>query len=263
MDMGECFLIASGKGGVGKSTIAVSLAQALCARGARVALMDADVGLRCADLMLNLQDRVVYDFADVMDRRCELEDALYAAPGAPGVRLLAASQMTRASQIRPKDVCRVVEALKRSHDIVLVDCPAGVGRSLKINLETLGEFILVATPDDIALRDAERVAQLLSERGKLHPYLICNRTDRRLVRQGVMAAPQTLAETLDMPLLGAVPDSPRVYTGLLRHQTAYHCGDRRVRAAFDRIAARLMGVETAVPDDRPGPVTRFFCRPDM
>ena len=161
--MGECFLIASGKGGVGKSTIAVSLAQALCARGARVALMDADVGLRCADLMLNLQDRVVYDFADVMDRRCELEDALYAAPGAPGVRLLAASQMTRASQIRPKDVCRVagnggrleigfnnrylLEALKYAPaDTVRLELNTGISPCIITPVEGEDNFLYMVLP---------------------------------------------------------------------------------------------------------------------
>ena len=258
--MSRSFLIASGKGGVGKSTIAVSLAQAFAQKGLSVALMDGDTGLRCMDLMLNMQDKVVYDFADVLEKRCLLQEALYRVPGYDSLYLLSASQILRAAEIRPKDVQKVTQALLRTYDIVILDCPAGLGRNLKINLGSVDEYLLVATPDDVAIRDAERMGQLLREYQVEHPRIIFNRIDKTMIKRGEMIAPQMAAQVLDMPLGGVVPDSDLVYRALLRHESAYQCGDKRVKAAFDRMANRLLGADEPVPDDRPSPVEKFFLR---
>lgn len=263
LGMSRSFLIASGKGGVGKSTIAVSLAQALAARGLSVALMDADTGLRCMDLMLNMQDKVVYDFADVLDKRCTLQEAMYRVPGNGQLYLLSASQILRAAEIRPKGVLKVTQALNRMYDVVILDCPAGLGRNLKVNLGSVDEYILVATPDDIAIRDVERMGQLLREYTMDHPKIIFNRVDARMVRRGEMISPQDAALMLDMPLCGVVPDSDMVYRGLLRHKTAYDCGDKKVKAAFERIAKRLLGGDEPIKEEKPSPVEKFFLRPRM
>ena len=253
-------MIASGKGGVGKSSIAASLGQALAKKGLRVVILDADTGLRCQDLMLGLQDKVIYDFQDVCEKRCMLQDALYPVQGQGSLFLLSASQIMRAAEIRPKDVKKVTDSLARTFDIVLVDCPAGVGRGLKVNFGSVEEYILVTSPDDIAMRDAERTCQVMGEHEIFHPHLIVNRWDRRMVRRGEMLSPQMTAMGRDLPLLGAVPESDRVYRGLLRHQTAYECGDKQVKQAFDRIAARLMGETVPVPEEKVSPVERFFLR---
>ena len=263
MYMSRSFLIASGKGGVGKSSVAASLGQALAKRGLSVALMDADTGLRCMDLMLGIQDKVVFDFADVMEKRCLLQEALYPVPGYGSLFLLSASQILRAAEIRPKDVQKVTQALNRTFDIVLVDCPAGVGRNLKVNLGSVEEYILVTTPDDIAMRDAERTCQVMGEHEIFHPHLILNRTDKHMIRRGEMISPQQASMVLDAPLLGAVPDSDKVYRGLMRHKTAYECGDKQVRLAFERIADRLMGETLPVKEVKQSPVERFFLRARM
>ena len=258
--MSRSFMIASGKGGVGKSSIAASLGQALANKGLRVVILDADTGLRCQDLMLGLQDKVIYDFQDVCEKRCMLQDALYPVQGYGSLFLLSASQIMRAAEIRPKDVKRVTDSLARTFDMVLVDCPAGVGRGLKVNFGSVEEYILVTTPDDIAMRDAERTCQVMGEHEIFHPHLIVNRWDKRMVKRGEMLSPQMAAMALDLPLLGAVPESDMVYRGLLRHKTAYECGDKQVKKAFERIAARLMGEQLPVPEDKVSPVERFFLR---
>ncbi|MBE5776173.1 MAG: septum site-determining protein MinD [Clostridiales bacterium] len=258
--MSRSFLIASGKGGVGKSSVAASLGQALASRGLRVVIVDCDTGLRCQDLMLGLQDKVIYDFQDVCEKRCMLQEALYPVQGWGSLFLLSASQIMRAAEIRPKDVQKIAASLGRTFDIVLLDCPAGVGRSLKVNFGSVEEYILVTTPDDVALRDAERTCQVMAEHEILHPHLIVNRWDKNMVRRGEMQSPRQLAMALDLPLLGAVPESEHVYRGLLRHQTAYQCGDKQVKMAFDRIASRLMGDQVPVPDEKLSPVRRFFLR---
>lgn len=258
--MSRSFLIASGKGGVGKSSIAASLGQALSKRGLRVVLLDGDTGLRCMDLMLGLQDKVVYDFQDVCEKRCLLQEALYAVPNYPNLYLLSASQIMRAAQIRPKDVQKVTESLSRTFDIVLIDCPAGLGRNLKVNLGSVEEYILVTTPDDIAMRDAERTCQVMGEHEIFHPSLIVNRWDKTMVRRGEMLSPKDIASVLDVPLLGCVPESDRVYPGLLRRRTAYECGDKHLKKAIERIAARLMGENVPLPEVKQGPVEKFFLR---
>ena len=171
-----------------------------------------------------------------------------------------ASQILRAAEIRPKDVQKVTQALLRICDIVILDCPAGLGRNLKINLGSVDEYLLVATPDDVAIRDAERMGQLLREYTVDHPRIIFNRIDKSMIKRGEMIAPQLAAQVLDMPLGGVVPDSAMVYRALLSHKSAYQCGDKKVKEAFDRMARRLLGTEEPVPDYRPSPVEKFFLR---
>ena len=260
--MSKTYLILSGKGGVGKSTTAVSLAAAFSERGLSCAVMDGDVGLRCADLMLNMQDRVIYDFMDLCEGNCALTDALYDVPGmGPGrVSLLATSQMLRASQVRPKDVRKITDEMKKHFGAVIIDGPAGIGRNLKVLIDAADECIMVATPDDISLRDAEKAGEVLREHGKDHPWLVLNRMDPFLVRSGVTGAPKDISAALDMPLLGVIPDSPEIYPAMLRRRCAYYSGNAKVKKAYDRTVSRLLGADVPFRDVRMSPVIRFFSR---
>ena len=258
--MGRMFAIMSGKGGVGKSTLAASLAEYYARSGKKVALLDGDTGLRCADLMLNLQNQVVYDLGDLAEGRCTLEQALVQPEDLPGLSLLAAPQMMKPSDLKGKEVGRIVELLSEQMDIVILDAPAGIGRGLKNLLGAAAEPVLVATPDDVSVRDAERLGSLLSQREEPHPGVVFNRVDFSLVRRGEMQPPDQLAQALDMPLMGVIPESKWVYRALLRHQTALSCGDGRVEKAIGRIAARLLGADVPLPACGPSPVLAFFHR---
>ncbi|MBR4500748.1 MAG: P-loop NTPase [Clostridia bacterium] len=260
--MSKTYLILSGKGGVGKSTTAVSLAAAFSERGLSCAIMDGDVGLRCADLMLNMQDKIVYDFMDLCEGDCSLEDALYDVPwmGPGRVSLLATSQMLRASQVRPKDVKKITEEMKKHFGAVIIDGPAGIGRNLKVLIDASDECIMVATPDDISLRDAEKAGELLREHEKDHAWLVLNRLDPYLVRSGVISAPKDISTALDMPLLGVIPDSPEIYPAMLRRCCAYYSGDRKVKKAYDQTVSRLLGADIQFRDIKMSPVIRFFSR---
>lgn len=257
--MGRIFAIMSGKGGVGKSTLAAALAEFYARQGMRVTLVDGDVGLRCADLMLNLQDRVVYDLGDLVEKRCALEQALVPA-GQAGLSLLAAPQLMKASDLKGKELTRIIACLADRQDIVLLDAPAGIGRGLKNLLGTAGQPVLVATPDDVSVRDAERLSALLAQRGEMHPGIIFNRVNRRLVKMGEMLPPDRLAAALDLPLVGILPESREIYRALLHHETALHCGDRNVLSGIEVIASRLLGADTPLPEYAPSPVWRFFVR---
>lgn len=259
--MSKIFAIMSGKGGVGKSTVSAALAELYARQGLKVTLVDGDVGLRCADLMLGMQDRVVYDLGDWTQSACTPEQALAAVPGLPTLTLLAAPQMLRPSDMKGKEIERVVSWLARRQDVVLIDAPAGIGRGLKNLLLEKAQPVIVATPDDVSIRDAERLTALLTEKGMdAHPGLVLNRVSRRLVRRGEMLPPQQLAAALDLPLTGVIPESEGIYRALLRHETALHAGDEAVARAMETLGSRLLGADTPLPAYRPSPILRFFAK---
>ena len=246
--MARIFSIMSGKGGVGKSTLASSLARYFAGRGLRTVLIDGDIGLRCADLMLDVQDRVVFDLGDVKEQLCPTEQALIRPTGAENLFLLAAPQMLRPSDIKAKEISKLIEKLSADHDMILLDAPAGIGRGLKNLLGAESTPIIVATPDDVSLRDAEKTAMLLQEKGEMHPLLVLNRVNRQLIKKGEMLPPAQIAMSLDMPLTGVIEESPAIYRALLQHKCALECGDEKVRQAIENIASRLLGADTPLPE---------------
>ena len=258
--MGKMFAVMSGKGGVGKSTLSAALAVYYARSGLNTILLDGDVGLRCADLMLDVQDKVVYDLGDLVEKRCATEQALVSPAGLPQLSLVAAPQLMKASEMKSREVVQWITRLGARADVLLIDAPAGIGRGLKNLLGTAAAPVIVATPDDVSVRDAERLAQLLSERGETRPVLVLNRVNERLIRSGEMRPPQALAQALDLPLAGVAPESPAVYRALLAHRTALDCGDRAVQDAVERIAGRLLGADVPLPEYAPSPVWRFFHR---
>ncbi len=258
--MGRIFAIMSGKGGVGKSTLAAGLAECYARKGMKTVLLDGDMGLRCADLMLGMQDRVIYDLGDLAEKNCELEQAMVQHPHLPNLSLVAAPQMMSASDIKHKEVGRIITQLSGSADVLLLDAPAGIGRGLKNLLGAAAEPVIVVTPDDVCLRDAERLAAMLSRREEPRPVAVFNRVSKRLVFRGKMASPDQLAATLDIPLMGVVPESPKIYQALLCHESVLRCGDPRVVKAIESIAARLLGDDAPQERYLPSAIMHFFSR---
>ncbi|NLD83121.1 MAG: P-loop NTPase [Clostridiales bacterium] len=258
--MGRIFSIMSGKGGVGKSTVASALAEYYARRGMTTVLLDGDTGLRCADLMLGAQNQVLYDLGDAAEKRCPLEKALVKVNGIPKLELLAAPQMMKPSDLKADAVGRLITVLSEDRDVVILDAPAGVGRGLKNLLGAAAEPVIVATPDDVSVRDAEKLGALLDKRQEPRPVIVFNRVDRALVRRGEMTPPQELAQMLDMPLMGILPESRAVYRALIRHQRVLECGDEKIVNAVAVLARRLLGEEAALPEYVRSPILRFFSR---
>ena len=245
--MNACYAIASGKGGVGKSTLTAALGVCLAQAGKRVVLVDADIGLRSQDALLGLENQVVYDLIDLVKGDCLLEQALLSAEAAPGLKLLPASQFARAKALEPKSFRKVLGALRASSDVVLIDCPAGIERGLRNVLGAgVEEVLLVVTPDDVALRSAERACQVIAGKNLPRPRLLVNRLQAELIQCGEMMSAATAAQVLDLPLLGEIPEDQAVYRAQLRHDQflRYDCEARR---ALLRIASRLQGVDTPFP----------------
>ena len=245
--MSYCYAIASGKGGVGKSAITANLGAALSDRGKNVILIDTDIGLRSLDALLSLENNVVFDLIDVISGDCELEDAILRSESFPSLFLLPAAQFRRAKTLEPKQLRKIINALRSRYDYILIDCPAGIERGLRNVLNAgMDGLLLIITPDEVSLRSAERALQVIDSKGLPCPWLIVNRLDTDLVHSGEMMSARTLSEVIDLPLLGEIPEDQVFCRAMLRHSLLfeYQCEARR---AIQRIAARLLGEVVAFP----------------
>ena len=246
--MSQSVLIASGKGGVGKSTLTANLAAALAGMGKTVVVVDADIGLRSQDALLGLENSVVYDLIDAANKDCTVEQALLECPDIPGLSLLPASQFARANALEPDRLRKILRQLKQSFDFVLIDGPAGIEKGLRNLLNAVpDQSVIIATPDDVCVRDAERTAQIFEAKHLPRPHLVINRLDNELIRRGEMVSARAIADSLDLPLLGEIPEDPMVYRSVLRRKLfiGYDC---EARGAVMRIAGRLLGEKIPFPE---------------
>ena len=246
--LSQSVLITSGKGGVGKSTLTANLAVALARRGFSVVVIDADIGMRALDALLGLENSVVYDLIDVINKECIPEQALLEVPAVPGLRLLPASQFSRIGSLDSGRFRKLLKILKQSCDYVLIDSPAGIEKGFRILLNAVpDQSVLITTPDNLCVRDAERAAQLFESKHLPRPRLIVNRLDGELVRRGEMMSAKTAASVVDLPLLGEIPEDPVVYRAQLRTALFidYDCPARR---AVLRIAGRIAGESISFPE---------------
>ncbi len=246
--MSSVYLFASGKGGVGKSTVTANLATLLARAGYTVALIDADIGLRSQDAFLGMENRVVYDLVDVALGKCLLSQALLSDLNLPGLQLLPAAQFARARDLTPKQLKRILSVLKENHDFVLIDCPAGIERGLRTILNAgADETILLVTPDDLCMRDAERTCSLIDDKHLPRPRIIVNRLNNDLIHDGLMYSARVVSDTLDLPLLGEIPEDPAFTLAQLKHALVidYRC---EARLALLRIAGRMAGASVELPE---------------
>ena len=257
--MSKCFAVASGKGGVGKSVITANLAAALALNGTRVLIIDADIGLRSQDALLSVENRVVYDIIDVSRNECIPDQAILCSDSVPALSLLPAAQFDRAKSLSPKKLATVIRSLNNKYDYIFIDCPAGIERGLRnvLNAGIVDNIIVIATPDDISIRSAERAVQVITEKTTVRPHLIVNRLDKTLIQNGEMYTAQTVSQLLDLRLLGAVPEDSAVYRSQLKHDLfiRYDC---EARNAVLRIASRIQG--RFLPVTEYGVKRNFFLR---
>lgn len=243
--MGKALMITSGKGGVGKSTMAVNLALAQAMAGWKVVLIDVDTGLRNLDVLLGLENRVVYDLTDVAEGVCRLKQALVRHQTCENLSMIAAAQMRDSGSVSPAQMEKIVGKLREQFDWIIIDCPAGVDRGFRTALAGADEAVVVALNDVVSIRDAERVRGLIEKAGLPKPMLVCNRIRFRKLRKGETPVWEQMAERLDMKLLGVVPEDDAIPEAA-QAGVPVVMGDSLSGAALLRMARRLRGDEMEI-----------------
>ncbi len=247
--MSEAIVITSGKGGVGKTTACANLGVALASLGKRVVLVDADIGLRNLDVVLGLENRIVYDLVDVVEGFCRLRQALIKDKRLDGLFLLPAAQTKDKTSVTPEQMKQLVEQLKEEHDYIVVDCPAGIEQGFKNAIAGADRALIVTTPEVSAVRDADRIIGLLEASGIDRPGLIVNRLRPKMVARGDMMDIPDIIDILAIDLMGVVPDDEYIVVSTNRGEPAALASDRsKAGQAFQNIAHRVLGEEVPLLD---------------
>jgi len=249
---GRIIVVTSGKGGVGKSTITANLGSALAMEGKRVAVVDMDIGLRNLDVILGLENRIVFTIVDMVKGKCKIKQAAIRDRRIENLFLIPASQSDNKDVLKPEEMVRISKQLRAEFDIVLMDCPAGIERGFENAVAAADEALVVCTPEVSSVRDADRVIGLLYSRS-ITPKLIVNRIVPDMVARGDMLSHEDVLEVLSIELLGLIPMDEQVVistnTGTpLVIQKGSGAGE-----ALKRIAMRLNGqpdIPIEVPETR-------------
>jgi septum site-determining protein MinD len=235
--------ITSGKGGVGKTTATANLAVALALHGKKVACIDADIGLRNLDVVLGLENRIVYDIVDVVEGRAKLRQAMIREKRLKeDLYLIPAAQTRDKTAVSPSDMVRVCDELRPLVDYILIDSPAGIERGFRNAVAPADEVIIVTNPEVSSVRDADRIIGLIEAEQKGPGKLVVNRVKPEMVKRGDMLSPEDVIDILAIKLIGLVPEDELILVASNRGTPAAMTPDEsRAGRAFHNIARRLMG----------------------
>jgi septum site-determining protein MinD len=239
--VGKVLTVTSGKGGVGKTTATANLGAALAAEGAKVVCVDADIGLRNLDVVLGLENRIVYDIVDIVEGRCRLRQALIRDKRLPDLFLIPAAQTRDKSAVSPSDMVRLCNDLREEHDWILIDSPAGIERGFRNAIAPADVVLVVTNPEVSAVRDADRIIGLVEAEEKGPAQLVINRIRPGMVRRGEMLSPEDVLELLAVELIGMIPEDENIVTSTNRGMPVSLNGKSRAGQAFRNIARRLNG----------------------
>ena len=258
---GRVIVITSGKGGVGKTTTSANIGTALAKAGYKVVLIDTDLGLRNLDLLLGLENRIVYTIVDVIEERCKLKQALVKDKKNPNLSLLAAAQTRDKSAVSPEQMRKLVDELRKDFDYILLDCPAGIEQGFANAVAGANKAIVVTTPEVSAIRDADRIIGLLEAQDLRDISLVINRIRPDMVKRGEMMSVDDVQEILAVPLLGILPDDEQVVIATNQGE-AIAGSSSKAGEAFTNISHRILG--ESVPyldlDSKKGFFRRVFGR---
>ena len=241
-------VITSGKGGVGKTTTTANIGAALADKGHKVLLIDTDIGLRNLDVVMGLENRIVYDLIDVIEGRCRVSQALIKDKRCPNLVLLPAAQIRDKNDVNTDQMKELIHSLKESFDYILIDCPAGIEQGFKNAIVAADEAIVVTTPEVSATRDADRIIGLLEAAGIKCPRLVVNRLRIDMVKDKNMLSVEDILDILAVKLLGVVPDDENVVISTNKGEPLVYKGDSLAAKAFKNIASRIEGVEVPLLD---------------
>ncbi|WP_101844454.1 septum site-determining protein MinD [Halobacillus sp. Marseille-P3879] len=261
--MGEAIVITSGKGGVGKTTTTANLGTALALQNKKVCLVDTDIGLRNLDVVMGLENRIIYDIVDVVEERCKTKQALITDKRFDCLHLLPAAQTSDKSSVNPEAVKQIIEELKQDYDYVVIDCPAGIEQGYKNAVAGADKAVVVTTPEKSSVRDADRIIGLLEQEELEPPKLVINRIRSHMMKSGEMMDVDDIVNILSIDLLGIVVDDDAVIKGSNSGEPVALSPDTKASLAYRNIARRILG--ESVPllnlEEEPGflaKVKKFF-----
>lgn len=243
MLMGETIVVTSGKGGVGKTTTTANLGTALAFAGYKVVLVDTDIGLRNLDVVLGLENRIVYDIVDVTSGNCRLKQALIRDKRFDTMYLLPAAQTKDKTAVNPEEMKLLCQELREEFDFVVIDCPAGIEQGFYNAIAGADKAIVVTTPEVSAVRDADRIIGLLESADLRNPGLIINRIRTKMVKQGDMMDIDDIVDILAIDLLGVVPEDEKIVVSTNKGEPAVMDAVSNAGEAYRRIAKRIRGEE--------------------
>ena len=244
---GKAIVITSGKGGVGKTTTTANLGAALAQRGKKVLVIDADIGLRNLDVIMGLENRIVFNLIDVVKGVCKPQQAFIKSKKSNNLFLLPASQTDDKDAITTDEMAETIALLKQEFHFILIDSPAGIEQGFRNACAGADEAVLVSTPEVAAIRDADRVIGLLAAQG-IEPKLIINRVDKEMVRRGDMLSPQDVIDILGVEQIGLVLKDNDIVVSANTGEPVVYNPKSRAGKSFLAIADRLTGA-TVEGDD--------------
>ncbi|MCG7410207.1 septum site-determining protein MinD [Paenibacillus sp. ACRRX] len=239
--MGEAIVVTSGKGGVGKTTTSANLGTALALLGKKVCMVDTDIGLRNLDVVMGLENRIIYDICDVADGRCRLNQALVKDKRFDELYMLPAAQTKDKLAVSPEQVKDIVLELKKEFEYIIIDCPAGIEQGFKNAIAGADHAIVVTTPENAAVRDADRIVGLLESANLSSPKLVVNRIRPNMVKSGDMLDIDDILQVLNIDLIGIVPDDEFVIKAANSGEPTVMNPDSKAAIAYRNIARRILG----------------------
>lgn len=244
--MSEVLVITSGKGGVGKTTTTANIGTGLALKGKKVVLVDTDIGLRNLDVVLGLENRIVYDLVDVVEGFCRVKQALIKDKRYETLFLLPAAQTREKSAVKPEQMIKLCDELREEFDYIIIDCPAGIEQGFKNAIAGADRAIVVTTPEVSAVRDADRIIGLLEANELRNPKLLVNRVRMDMVKRGDMMSIDDIIDILAIDLIGVVPDDEKIVVSTNKGEPAVTDSKSFAGQAYRNITRRVMGEEVPV-----------------
>ncbi len=249
--MGEVIVITSGKGGVGKTTTSANVGAGLAMRGKSVVLVDTDIGLRNLDVVMGLENRIVFDIIDVVEGKCQVRKAVVKDRRYDNLFLLPASQTRDKNSLKPEQMVQLCKELREEFDYVIVDCPAGIESGFQNAIAGADRAIIVTMPEVSAIRDADKIIGLLESAGLSSPRLIVNRIRKDMVQRGDMLDINDISEILGIKLIGIIPDDEQIIVATNRGEPAV-CNDNSLAGkAYRNIVGRILGEDVPFLEIKP------------
>ena len=245
--MSEIIVVTSGKGGVGKTTVTANLGLGLAKMNKKVVVVDTDIGLRNLDVVLGLENRIVYNLIDVIEGSCRMKQALIRDKQCDTLYLLPSAQTKDKTAITPEQMVKLTEDLSEEFDYILLDCPAGIEQGFKNAIAGANSAIVVTTPEVSAIRDADRIIGLLQANEMPKIQLIINRLRMDMVKRGEMMSVEDVTEILAVDLLGVIPDDEQVVIATNQGEPVVG-EDSLAGKSYERVCRRLLGEEIPITD---------------